>query len=392
MIINKHKYNIFQRITTIITAITTLALTLSVASNASAHNVWAPKAQSDVIAIRLDLATGAKIEDISAMYGTEVQHTFIELSGAYLVRALSGGDINKLVKEIAKDPHVLYAEIDAPSATPEADPINIKAWGLDATPYVRQDVTRLLQLDRAHQISQGDGIVVAIIDTGIQLDHPALAPYLSPIRHDFLDDDAIPDDSANKLDDDGDGMIDEAAGHGTHIAGIIHLVAPKARIMPLRVLDSDGNGYLFQVVEAIAYAVNHGANVINLSLGIKVKSRILSDAVQYATEHGVVVVAAAGNLADSNAQYPAADDCAVGVNSVGANDILSTFSSYGKWVDFAAPGEAIYSTFIGGGYATWSGTSMATPFVAGQAALLQSLDPTLSAREIAGVIERTGTH
>jgi subtilisin family serine protease len=247
----------------------------------------------------------------------------------------------------------------------------------------------MLGLDRAHTFSSGSGKVVAVIDTGVQLNHPALSASLTTARYDFIDNDTTPDDQFNGLDDDGDRLVDEAAGHGTHVAGIIHLVAPAAKIMPIRALDSDGNGELFTVAKAINYAIGAGANVINLSLGSASKSSLLNDVIRPATLRGIVVVAAAGNLGVEADQYPASDQCAISVTSVGPNDIKSDFANYAGRVDFAAPGETIFSSFPPNGYARWSGTSMATPFVSGQAALLLSRRPTLNVRQVIGIIQAT---
>jgi subtilisin family serine protease len=237
-------------------------------------------------------------------------------------------------------------------------------------------------------ISRGAGAVVAVIDTGAQLDHPALAASFTAARHDFIDGDDVPDDVFSDVN--GDGVADEAAGgHGTHVAGIVHLVAPEAQIMPLRVLDADGNGDIFTVAEAILYAIHNGADVINLSLGTPSKSDLLKEVVREATRNGVVVVAAAGNLNTNAPQYPAADQCALSVTAIGPTGIKSEFANFGGKVEFAAPGESIYSTFPKDGYAWWSGTSMATPFVAGQAALIHSAGPALNARDIALLIGGT---
>jgi subtilisin family serine protease len=232
-------------------------------------------------------------------------------------------------------------------------------------------------------------VIVAVIDTGVQLDHPALAASFTDTGYDFIDNDANPSDLFNNIDDDGDGLIDEGSGHGTHVSGIIHLVAPEAKIMPLRALDTEGNGEFFAVAEAIQYAVAHGANVINLSLGTPTRSDLLRDVIREATRAGVIVVAAAGNVNSSLAQYPGADQCTIGVTSVGSNSVKSSFASYGGWVDIAAPGESVYSAYPPSGYAWWSGTSMATPFVAGQAALIHSLRPDLNARDTIMLIGET---
>ena len=174
-------------------------------------------------------------------------------------------------------------------------------------------------------------------------------------------------------------------GHGTHVAGIVKLVAPQASIMPLRVLDREGYGTTFHVAEAIAYADANGADVINLSLGTPSWSMLLREKVDEAISHGVVVVAAAGNYNSLQPQYPASNvlpaaldkDGLLAVTSVSAAQKKSDFANYGTWVDIVAPGEEILSTYPVSKYAYWSGTSMATPFVSGEAALIHSVANSL---------------
>jgi subtilisin family serine protease len=178
-------------------------------------------------------------------------------------------------------------------------------------------------------------------------------------------------------------------GHGTHVTGIVHLVAPDARLLPLRVLNSDGRGNNFRTASAIVYATHRGADAINLSLGTSHASALLRQVVGEAAQLGVVVVGAAGNLNTDAKQYPAAEACAIAVTSVNAQDKKSSFANYGDWIGVAAPGENIYSTFPVNGYAWGTGTSMATPFVAGQVALLQSADPQLTLDEVGRLIGGT---
>jgi subtilisin family serine protease len=349
----------------------------------------AGKPRPDKVIARIDPASGVTIEKINEKYDTETVKPIKFIAGGYVLRTRDGRDARPVADKMEKDRQVLSAEVDLVSAPPEADPSNIGAWGFpDAAPYLNQDATSVLNLPKAHAVSRGADAVVAVLDTGVQLDHPSLAASLLP-GYDFVDDDALPEDVANGADDDDDGRIDEAFGHGTHIAGIIHLVAPEAKIIPIRVLDADGNGYAADVAAAIAFAIQNAASVINLSLGTTVESRLVRSLVSEAASRGIVVVAAVGNTNGDDKQYPAADECALAITSVGPSGVRSPFSSFGKWVDFAAPGEAIYSTFPYSQYAHWSGTSMATPFVAGQAALIKSYALAFTVRDVARLIEQT---
>jgi subtilisin family serine protease len=361
------------------------------------HGFWAgprtaaadsgPSFRNNEILVRIDTTSGATIADINAAYGTTTLAQVSQPPGAYRLRAPSGQDVKALVATMTQDARLLYAQLNYLHEPPEANPRRIAGWGgFDPAPYISQYALAKLGIPQAQALTQGEGVVVAVIDTGIQLDHPVFSNTLTMARKDFVDDDNVPGDDFDGIDNDGDGMIDEAAGHGTHIAGIVHLVAPKAKIMPLRVLDSDGHGDEFSVAEAIEFARENGAHVINLSLGSLARSRMIEEQIKDASRAGLFVVAAAGNLNLSDKQYPASNDCTLAVTSVGEADVKSDFSNFGDWVDVSAPGESIYSTFPISGYATWSGTSMATPFVAGQAALLRSKNASLSPRQLAHLI------
>lgn len=342
------------------------------------------------VIVKLDPLTGAKIEDINATYGTTTLKSLDILPDIYLLELPSGRDAHIASENMGLDTRLDFAEPNFISQAPEANPRGTSRWsGLDPAPYVSQYADSLIHLNQVSSISRGTGSVVAVLDTGVQLDHPALSSNLTIVQYDFIDGDTVPEDIFSFVDSNGNGLVDEATGHGTHVAGVIHLVAPEARIMPLRVLDSNGDGDIFTLAEAMVFAIKNGANVINLSLGTQDKSDMLKDVVREATRNGVVVVAAAGNLNSKEAQYPAADNCALSVTSVGPLGVKSDFANFDAKVDFAAPGESIYSAFPKDGYASWSGTSMATPFVAGQAALIHSLSPALNPQDIANIMGET---
>jgi subtilisin family serine protease len=233
--------------------------------------------------------------------------------------------------------------------------------------YFRQWSLFRLRVDQAQRATTGAGVRVAIVDTGIDLDHPALAGHLMG-GYDFVDGDALPDDVADGVDNDGDGYVDEGAGHGTHVAGIVAQVAPEAILMPVRVLDSDGVGSYFDIVAGIVYAVEQGAQVVNLSLSGPNEAAFLQAAVNYAWERGVLVVAAAGAY---DVLYPARYEHVLSVGATDPQDQVAEFSDFrAGQVTVFAPGVSVYSTYYDGGYAWWSGTSMAAPFVSGEAALL----------------------
>jgi len=177
-----------------------------------------------------------------------------------------------------------------------------------------------------------------------------------------------------------DGTPYAAFGHGTMVLGVIHLVAPKAELMPLKAFHSDGTGYLSDIVRAVYYAVQNGANVINMSFDFMTPSQEMKLAMTYAEQQNVVSVASAGNDGKEEIVYPAAyTDTVMGVASTSDVDTRSSFSNYGDalvWV--AAPGEAIVTTYPFGSYAAGWGTSFSAPFVSGGVALLLGVNTNLN--------------
>jgi subtilisin family serine protease len=215
----------------------------------------------------------------------------------------------------------------------------------------------------------GEGVIVAVIDTGVDLQHPALQGALTPSNTwwDWVGGDATPQDESGG----------SSFGHGTCVAGIVLQVAPKAKIMPLRVLAPDGMGATASVIAAIDWAVARGAKIINLSLGTT-WDRNLDRAIDSATKRGVFVVASTGNTGDQNVTYPANEttrsgswgDMSLGVGSSNVSDRKSAFSTWGYGtVEMVAVGEGVSSPAPGRRMATWNGTSMAAPMVSAGLAL-----------------------
>lgn len=247
-------------------------------------------------------------------------------------------------------------------------------------------------------------VVIAVLDTGVDMGHEDLAGAI------WTNPGEIP---GNGIDDEGNGFIDDEHGwdfadndnlpdddynHGTHVAGIaaaridngvgIAGLAGAATIMPVDVFDYAIGAYE-DLIRAIVYATDNGAHVINMSLGASSYSLGEEMAVNYAFSRGVVVVAAAGNTGSEVLHYPAAHSNVIAVASTTAQDVRSSTSTFGVFVDVAAPGSGIYSTVRGNAYWTMSGTSMATPHVAGLAALILSRNATLTPTQVQDLIEST---
>ena len=284
--------------------------------------------------------------------------------------------------------------------------------------YAAQPAAQIIRLgdaQRGFEIS-GNGIV-AVIDTGVDTTHPVLRPVLltgydftrnQPGASEWLD---VPElngattsssqdedpvivqqSSAAILDQSSAAILDggpySAFGHGTMTCGLVHLVAPTAKILPLKAFTSSGTGYLSNIVAALYYAVSHNTKIVNMSFDVSSPSAALSQAVSYANQKGLILVAAAGNENTSAPVYPAALDGKVaGIASTSDWDRRSSFSNYGTtdvWV--AAPGEYIISTFPGGTYASASGTSFSSPLVAGTVALLMSAGSSLNQSNAANAL------
>jgi subtilisin family serine protease len=318
--------------------------------------------------------------------------------------------------------NALHHESDVQSAEPNVSygviaPVKNVAWAIgDPQPFAAQWAGAAIRLDEAHRISTGAGVRVAVLDTGVDRQHPALAGRLLP-GYDFVDGDSDPSEVGS--------AANPYYGHGTHVAGLVALVAPDARIMPVRILDADGVGNAWVLAEAMLYAVDpdgnpdtdDGAHVINLSLSSLTKTDLfatvaklvscksgsaggsgtavagsLGDKARCTGFGGAVVVAAAGNNASDQQEYPAAESSTAMLSVAASNSSgwLAGFSNRGGWIELAAPGEGITSTVPGGGYATWSGTSMAAPLASGAAALVRATDWNLQADQLLQRLRDTG--
>ncbi|ADU31009.1 S8 family peptidase [Evansella cellulosilytica] len=272
------------------------------------------------------------------------------------------------------------ASINNNTSTTTNDPLLQKQWGLENV-----NAQEAWELANVSPISS----TIAILDTGVSRHHEDLR---GKVIHQ-----AIFSNSST---------VDDVHGHGTHVAGIAAAITNNgngiagisynsAGIMNIKVMGDTGGGTMSNVAEGIIYATNQGADVINLSLGSTMISETLRSAVNYAHNNGVLLVGAAGNNATNMEHYPAAYNQVLAVAATNETNELTSFSNYGTWVEIAAPGQEIVSTYINeesgnslSEYSAASGTSQAAPFISGLAALIKSTTPTLNNREMRVILQR----
>jgi len=345
----------------------------------------------------------------------------------------------KLVEDVLKlVPGVLDVEVNSLLKIGSKVPLqNIPAGLYQRTPvnyfgssvwmgYARQPAAGIIELPEAQaQFNVKGSVIVADIDTGVDFSHPALRAVLlqgydftrnrvggnemadvsNPVTQNCSNCQkaGVDQSTAAVLDQSTAAVLDQSTaavldspqysdfGHGTMVLGMVHLVAPTAKLMPLKSFGSNGSGSLSNILAAIYYAVQNKANVVNMSFDFGSSySAELAQAIAYAEKNGVTCVASAGNEGESVAVYPAALAGVMGVGSTNDENKRSSFSNYGSqdvWV--AAPGENIISTFPYSTYASESGTSFTSPMVAGVAALVYQMNGSASSQEVSTAVAKT---
>lgn len=303
------------------------------------------------------LAPNQNIEDVAATYGAIVLASY-QPRGLYLL----GTDPN--VPDADQDSEF---DFDDRIEGDEQNSENCVAEGHTQSFFVRiaeqtvgkQPVASFVSLPFAHRLSTGAGVAVAVLDTGVA-PHSYLVGAIAPGGYDFIDGDT-------DVNDTGAGVM---AGHGTFVAGLIHMVAPDAKILPIRVMDSTGMGTSFLIAEGIYHAIDHGARVINISMSSPENSIIVADAIAEALSLGIIVVASVDNRDSDDKVYPAANAGVIAVASTDMADVKSAFSGYGSYVDLCAPGEDLVSILPNNQFAVASGTSFSAALVSGTSALV----------------------
>ena len=380
----------------------TMASTLVVPSFASAVTVGKSATYEYNLLERLNLSPQGKSKQIFdkkeeekvklsedtlvVKYDSKLSSSDHRRAGAYVVRSYPelGYEVVKLQKGKEMD-DVLKSYQLLDSVLAVAPSVKLELYGKNDPKASKQYQLSLLEIDKALSLAGENEVTVAVIDGGVDTEHPELKNRVLP--------------PYNVTDPANPGYPD---AHGTHVAGIIAAEAdngvggqginPNAKILPINVFDRWG-GFDYALADAILYAAENNADVINMSLGAPFEMPLVEEAIKVAVDKGVVVVAAAGNDGRVQYNYPASYD---GVITVGATDDKNektVFTTYGPSIDVVAPGEEVYSTLYdyqkGSTFAEMSGTSMASPIVAGVASLIKSKYPELNSYEVEAILEQT---
>ncbi|HBS29737.1 MAG TPA: hypothetical protein DEB06_09880 [Phycisphaerales bacterium] len=333
----------------------------------------------------VELVPGALLADFNARYAS-VTIESIPGRPIHLLLVPAALDAPAFLALIAGDPDLVVAELNSIAEDINPEPGTQSIFLPRTGPaMLAQESIDIIDAPEARSASSGAGVLVAVIDSGADANHAFLAGALAPGGIDLVGDGAGTSDAPDLIDNDNDGLIDEAVGHGTIVAGIIRLVAPDALILPIRVMDSDGGSTIFRLTSAIYRAADAGADIINISLGTTADPVLLREAVAYATASGALVVASAGNEnTESPLRSPASLslDGALGVAATTSTDVKAEFSNYGTPIALSAPGVGVIGPTPGGGYGEAQGTSFAAPLVSASAALVRSVAPLLPPDEL----------
>lgn len=392
-------------------------------------------------------------QNVMSSHGLTVVKELYDGTNCVALVSSASSDVSGVETEVESDLRVLGFEPDQTGYLPEltslTQPVLTQSTTsiLDTLPgrtlvtffgstvpsnYTTQTAASIIRLGDARNATHLTGAgTVAIIDTGIDPNHPALSAVVVP-GYDFTRESTDPSEfndldptmaaklqqsttsildaqnvmimngsTALILDQSTTSILDQSTtsildssypefGHGTMVAGVVHLIAPTATIMPLKAFRADGSSNLSDIIRAIYYAADHGAKVISMSFSMAQPSPGLQAAVQYALGKSVTLVAAAGNDGLKELVYPASYGSVQGIGSSTNSDARSSFSNFGSGtVAFAAPGEGVITTYPGGNYAAAWGTSFSTPMYAGAASLVLQYKPTAKTGDIANALSKT---
>jgi thermitase len=362
---------------------------------------WSAPHVPDQLLVKLASTASVGARASLAAAGAQVLDTIPQL-GLAVVETAPGADLTVAAADLTASPDVEWAEPNYIFSL-DFDPNDPDYASMQTRPPLGYPLG-LMQMPAAWDYTTcRPEVVIAILDTGVDLSHADLSTGIWT-NSDEVPSNEVDDDLNGFIDDvhgwdfaDSDNLPDDDYGHGTHVAGIaaarinngtgIAGMAGQSTIMPVDVFDFNIGTYA-SLIRAIVYATDNGAQVINMSLGATSYSRGEQAAVDYAWSHGVVLVASAGNTGLNTYHYPAAHPHVIAVAATNASDLRWYSSTYGDFVDVAAPGWSVWSTYPGGSYGYMTGTSMASPHVSGLVALVRSLNSDLTPDQVRDVIEQ----
>ena len=340
--------------------------------------------------INVNLAAGADIATINARYRTTTLEQ-IPATNIYRLQLPAGTTVEQFKAQVEFDLAIDFAEPNYNYQSPEVrqtthaftdQTTHAFTDGNSPGNFFGQQPVMNLNLAQAQRYSRGLGVRVAVIDTGIDFNHPLFAGRIVYPVADFVDNDGYPNDELGGF----------ATGHGTFVSGLIALTASQASIMPIRAFSNDGFGTSFNIAKSIRFATDNNAQIINMSFGLLTQEYLIKNAVDYASAHNIILVSAAGNDNADKIHFPAFRSNVLAVTSTGAGDVKAPFANFDSAVDVSAPGVSLYSAYPGNRWAWWSGTSFSTPLVAGEAALLLSLNPYLDRVKLTKTITGSGVN
>jgi subtilisin family serine protease len=369
-----------------------LAAACVLALAGTAHAGSEPPFVPNEVVVRL--APGTQAGPLAASLGSVVLAS-IDSRNIHRLRVPVGTSEEDFASILGNDPRVVRVELNfiADDNPPGGTTQSIFIVERQAEHAVQAALASIgASATREH--STGAGVVVAVLDSGIERGHRAFRARSVLPGVDLVDNDTNPADVGDGIDNNGDGRVDEFVGHGTSVAGLVLRVAPGATILPIRVLDSDGGSTTFRVVDGMYRALDLRADVLNMSLGTIAASPLLEEALGEAATRGALVVASAGNDASGGTpRYPAAfsGPNVVSVAATRSNDVLASFSNWGTSVTLTAPGVGVVGPITQGRYGRANGTSFAAPLVSGTAALVKGIAPGLSMVQVRSRLEATST-
>jgi len=320
----------------------------------------------------MKLKSGGQIKSIEKRYGAVVIDS-LDGEGTYLV-AFPDKDGDGPPPGLARESKVDWFHPNYIIDLPETFQISqgfpdqnapVYAFGMSPREYYQQPSTYSTGLDSALTVATGQGVKIAIIDNGLDYDHPIIADLNLVSGYDYIDYNNDPSET-----------IGSYYGHGTFVTSLAWLAAPDAEILPIRVFDAEGQTTVFKLVQGIVLAALSGAEVINISGGTTANSTLLRVTIETVVSSGITVVAATGNAGTSVPYYPAAYSGVIAVGAIDQDERRADFSSFGDHVDVMAPGVSVYGAMAGNyDWGTWTGTSFAAPVVSGTIALMLQAKP-----------------